>query len=210
MLRTFLLLLSAAIGAATSTTEHVPVTEISYFIENGVAPLEAELDFPAFLTSTIVVSVNPVEQIYDAAEVTVFAQAMKYFYEQIFESQSEYDLTIRAVDVVGQNNEGKEKTLEMETIVDVNFRPNPTDQELTHAEFHNILLNLVNTFETELVEYLKNHHAVFGTITSVKASSLGSAEDMNGGDGSVWLYVIAGVGGFVVVAALLASYVLYK
>jgi hypothetical protein len=210
MLRVCLLLLSIALGASTSTTEHVPVTEINYFIENGEAPLDAELDFPTFLTSTILIAVDPVEQIYDTAEVTVFGQAMKYFYEQIFASQSEYDLTIRAVDVVGQNRLEKEKTLLMETIVDVNFRPSQSDQELTDEQFHNILLNLVNTFDTELVGYLKSHHVVFGGIQSVTASSIGSNNDEDDENDNLWLYVVAGVGGCVVVAALIAAYVLYK
>mmetsp|Transcript_30262 Transcript_30262/g.50012 ORF Transcript_30262/g.50012 Transcript_30262/m.50012 type:complete len:349 (-) Transcript_30262:1044-2090(-) len=205
-----LVLLSVGLGAASSTTAHVPVTEINYFLENGEAPLNAELDFPKFLTSTIIVAVNPVERIYDTAEVTVFGQAMKYFYEQIFDSQSEFDLTIRSVDVVGQTRQEEEKALEMETIVDVNFRQNSTGQDLTDEEFHNILLNLVNTFETDLVEYLRNHHVVFGSIQSVKASSLNSEESDDTGADNVWLYIVAGVGGFVVISALVASYVLYK
>lgn len=136
-----LLLLLAGHAIASSSTEHdhVPVTDIEYFLENGEPPEDARMDFPRFLTSTIVVSVDPMEKIFDSAEATVFGDAMKYFYEQIFDSQAEYDLTVRAVDIVDQKRYKRDATLELETIVDVNFRPDPKDQILTDKKFQNIV-----------------------------------------------------------------------
>lgn len=211
MFKICLLLLSLGTGAASSNTVHIPVTEIEYFLENGQAPEDADMTFPTFLTSTIILSVNPLDRIFDTAEVTVFGQALKYFYEQIFDSQSEYDLTVRAVDVVDQDLQRGEKILDMETMVDVNFRPSPEDQVLTQEEFHNIVLNLVNKFQDELVQYLKDHHVVFNVIDSIEAFSPESQANNNTDDNDkLWLYVIAGVGGFIMMGALVASYVLYK
>ena len=191
---------------ASSSTYVIPVTDIENYIETGQAPANSTL--PTFLTSTIIIAASPLDRVFDTVEITYFQHDMKYFYEQIFDAQSEYDLTVRSVDVLYQTLKPNDIALELETKVDVNFRPNPSDQVLTQEEFHNILINLVNKFETELVQYLKTKNSIFTGLQSVEARNREGATDS--AVKPIGLYIVAGVGGLFVIVALIAYCILYK
>jgi hypothetical protein len=192
---------------ATYTTDVVSVTDIENYLETGQTPAGANSTFPTFLTTTIIISASPLDSIFDTVEVTYFQQDMKYFYEQIFDSQSEYDLTVRTVDVLYQNMGQDGQSLDLETKVDVNFRPNPSDQTLTQNGFHNIVLNLVNKFEAALVQYLKKKNSDLSGLQFVEARSL---ENDTEALKPIGLYILAGVGGLIVIVATLVCYFLYK
>ena len=193
---------------ASSSTDVIPISEIEHYLETGQAPADTNSTFPTFLTSTIIIAANPLDRIFDTVEITYFQQDMKNFYEQVFDSQSEYDLTVRSVDVLYQNLKQSDKTLELETKVDVNFRPNPSDQVLEQDAFHNILLNLVNKFETELVQYLKAKDSNLSGLQSIEARN--KEESTSSAAKPIGLYIMAGVGGLFLIVAFVVYYTLYK
>jgi hypothetical protein len=204
----FVLVMWSSTTMASSSTDVIPITDIETYLETGQTPADANSTFPTFLTSTIIIAANPLDRIFDTVEITYFQKDMKNFYEQIFDSQSEYDLTVRSVDVLYQNLKQSDMTLELETKVDVNFRANPSDQVLTQDAFHNILLNLVNKFETELVQYLKTIDSNLSGLQSVEAKN---REDSTGSDVKpIGLYIMAGVGGLFLILALIAYCILHK
>lgn len=203
----FLLLMWSSRTMASYSTDDVSLTDIETYLETGQTPAGSNSTFPTFLTSTIIIAANPLDSIFDTVEVTYFQQDMKYFYEQIFDSQSEYDLTVRSVDVLYQSMEQDGQTLDLETKVDVNFRPNPSDQTLTQEGFHNIVLNLVNKFESELVQFLKKKNSDMSGLQSIEARSIENDADAVK---PIGLYILAGVGGLIVIVALIVCYILYK
>jgi hypothetical protein len=164
-----LLLLLPVITKATSSTFVVPVSDIETYLKNGKVPDNSDVPFPKFLSSTFVMSVSPMNRILELHEVHSFENDMKYFYNQIFDSQTKYDITVRSVGVMDQIISNDGQILEMEITVDVNFSPKPEDQEITQTEFDNVVLNLVNKFETELINYFKNQHKDFGKIDFLEA-----------------------------------------
>ena len=202
-LEVFLLLVSFG-----RSTYIVPITDITNYIQSGQAPAGTNVSFPTFLTSTIVLVAKPVDTIFNTTEIIFLGHGMKTFYQQIFDSQNEYDLTVRSVDVMDQILDHVDRSLQMETVVDVNFRPNPSDQNLTQAEFRNIVVNLVNQFESQLLSFLKNHHAGFDILHSVQAYIQDSGADNV--TTPVWLYVVAGISGVIIIVSLAASYRLYR
>jgi hypothetical protein len=205
---TRILVVLLALVSFGSSTYIVPITEITNYIQSGKAPEGTNVSFPIFLTSTIILVAKPVDAIFNTTKTIFFGHGMKTFYQQIFDSQNEYDLTVRSVDVMDQVLDELDRSLQMETVIDVNFRPNPSDQNLTQAEFRNIVVNLVNQFETQLVSFLKNHHADFDAIQYLQAYTQDSGSD--NASTPVWLYVVAGVSGVVIIVSLAASYRLYK
>lgn len=205
MLVVLLMLPVVSLGRSTYI---VPISAITNYIQSGQASEGTNISFPIFLTSTIVLVAKPVDTIFNTTETIFFGHRMKSFYQQIFDSQNKYDLTVRSVDVMDQVLNEIDRSLEMETIIDVNFRPNPSDQTLTQTEFRNIVVNLVNQFETQLVSFLKNRYADFDVIQSLQAYTQESAT--NNASTPVWLYVVAGVSGVIIIVSLAASYRLYK
>jgi hypothetical protein len=197
----------------SSSTDRVPVTDIEYFIHNGKAPENTTMDFPTFLTSTIALAVAPFDTIFNTAEVAALSSGLKLFYEQIFKSQVEYDLRVRSVNVVNQQSNQNEKILDMEAIINVNFRPNPKDQELTNEQYHNILVNLVNKFETQLIHLLKSQHQIFNGLEIIQARNpdyYRTGGNSESSSSNSWLYVLAAAGGVVGLVALVALCFLYR
>eukprot|EP00547_Thalassionema_nitzschioides_P003092 CAMPEP_0194208360 /NCGR_PEP_ID=MMETSP0156-20130528/6832_1 /TAXON_ID=33649 /ORGANISM="Thalassionema nitzschioides, Strain L26-B" /LENGTH=412 /DNA_ID=CAMNT_0038935311 /DNA_START=38 /DNA_END=1276 /DNA_ORIENTATION=- len=204
---------------ASSKTDHVPLNDIDYFLTNGDAPANASMKFPINLSSTILIVINPWNRTCDTAEVRILEEGIEYFYESIFRSQSEFDLKVRAVSIVDQNTHEVDAALNLESIIDVNFRPNPDDQELTNVEFHNIVLNLVNHFQSELVRYLKKGQSPFSGVEIIQARNpsndfIGKESIVEGKSVSSinnnLIHIIGIVGSCVVLTALIFAGILYR
>ena len=193
---------------ASSSTSVIPISDIEQFIETGIVPPEENSTFPISLSSTLLLVAEPLETVLNTAEVTSFQIDLRNFYDIIFDSQTKFNLTVRMVDVLNQILKQDEKMLEMETRVDVNFRPNPADQTLTQEDFHNIILNLVNKFESVLIQHLKKSESSLKEIQSIEAQNL----EQSTGSSSlpIGLYVMIGIMGFIVVTTLVACFILYR
>lgn len=202
---------------ASSGTKKVPHSDIDYFLTHEVAPSNSSMKFPINLSSTIVIVLNPWNRTCNTDEVKILEEGFEYFYESIFNSQSEFDLTVRAVSIVDQNIHEVDAAINLESIIDVNFRPNPDDQKLTNIEFHNIVLNLVNHFQSELVRYLRNERAPFSSIEIIQARNsaktfieLDSVVQENSNPPIDWTNLIGIVGSCVVLTTLIIGGILYR
>ena len=194
--------------------KEMPLDEFNYFFKTNTAPDNDTIDWPQYHSSTLTIDVQPLERVLNTAEVTVFGSSIKFFYEQIFDSQTEYSLKCRMVEVI-QQGMIRDNTLSVQTLIAVNFRPTSVDQVLTNDELNRILLHLVNKYDDHLVGYLQTQHLSFKNVATVNARSLEmdnstSSQEDNFWKINQWSIVALTVGGVVMVGALLASYRLYK
>ena len=194
--------------------KEMPLNEFNYFFKTNTAPNNATIDWPQYHSSTLTIDVQPLERVLNTAEVTVFGSSIKLFYEQIFDSQTEYSLKCRMVEVIQQGMK-RDNTLSVQTLIAVNFRPTSVDQVLTNDELKRILLHLVNKYNDHLVGYLQTQHLSFKNVATVNARLLEvdnsiTTQDDNFWKNNQWSIVTLTVGGIVIVGALLASFRLYK
>mmetsp|Transcript_38106 Transcript_38106/g.56713 ORF Transcript_38106/g.56713 Transcript_38106/m.56713 type:complete len:431 (-) Transcript_38106:75-1367(-) len=192
---------------------HVPLDEYAYFFEYNEAPPNSELEWPEFLSGKVTMELRPLIQEFDTIEQVHFVRSIKSFYTAIFDSQSEYNLAVRSVEVYNQTVRNAEEELEVEILVAVNFRKENDSQELTDEQFLNILYNLANRFDVELLEHLQSGHTTFAAIESVFArrqdpflAPLSQSSDKS----NLWPIIGAVVGLMVMIVALAAAYHVYR
>jgi len=190
------------------------VDEYSYFFKTNQAPANSTIEWPEYHDSTIIIDMKPLEQVLTLAEITVFGDSLKLFYERIFESQTDYSLKCRTVEVIQQGMVSKnENTLSLQTVVAVNFRPASNDQILTDDELKRILLQLINKYDDHFVGYLQTQRMSFKNVANVNAHPLemeNNSQQESYWALNEWAIVALTIGGIVMIAALLASYRLYK
>jgi hypothetical protein len=208
ILRSIFLLLVGSISAQAK----LPLDDFNYFFKTGLAPENSTLDWPEYHSSTLTIEVIPLSHVMDASEVNVFGLSMKQFYEQIFDSQSEYSLKCRTVEVI-QQGMTKDNVLSVQTLVAVNFRPKSDDQILTDDELRRILLHLVNKYDDHLVNFLRGQHMSFKNVGMVSARSLEmgySVKQESFVKQNQWYILALTVASIVMVGSLTASYRLYR
>lgn len=207
-----LLLLLSVWTEANTKTNHIPMDDINYFYKTGQAPEGSDLKWPELRTATLLIDVTPLERVLDSAETTLFEASISSFFQQIFDSQSEYNLVVRSVEVAQQSVGNRQ--LSLETVTMAHFRPNPDDQELTDHNFHQICYHLVNKFETDLREFLREEHHSFATVETVKARSSSIANEEKTGSKqlstSMLTYIVLAVGMAVLFLTSYATYRLYR
>lgn len=218
----------------------IPLSEFNYFYENNQAPEDSSLDWPEVRSTSLVLELSPFDSILDTAQVTLFVQAQSYFYEQIFDSQSDYNLHVRNIDIVDQdlftmgpsskttkttNNGDSPSRLMLETTVTVNFRPATTtstattpeqQQDLTNDELQRILVHLTNRFESHLLTHLQNNEdeVIFAKLEHIAATTGQENDDNNvvpqEGDSDWGAIVAVSCASVVILVAIFATYRLYK
>jgi hypothetical protein len=207
-MRSIFLLLVGSIAVQAK----LPLDDFNYYFKTGLAPENSTLEWPEYHSSTFTVEVVPLSHTMDAAEVNVFGLSMKQFYERIFDSQSQYSLACRTVDVM-QQGMTKDNVLSVQIVVAVNFRPHSDDQILTNEELRRILLHLVNEYDDHLVYYLRGQHMSFKNVAMVSALSLemGFAVKQKGFvKQNQWYIVALAVASLVILGSLTATYRLYR
>lgn len=139
---------------------------------------------PQSLKATIDIEMAPVPRLLHTSEIPIFTSAVKYFYDQLFAAQDEYDLVIRSVNAIDQGRVKRVSAdvITIRTVFEVNFRPNEHSKLkiLTDSDLRKILIHLMDQFEPYMTEYLskqdQNDSQIFHKVESVKGSFDAKAE----------------------------------
>lgn len=165
---------------------------------------------PEVLSTMFVVDLNPVVQTFDTTLTTAFVQSLSYFFETIFQAQTEFDINVNSMEVTDQHV-SVDQTLSLTTTVHCIFKPQ-SGQALSDQDMDHILIHIINRYQSHLVKYMRGQQSDFGSIETAFGHSLSysfSSSKSVGTDRNVGLIVATVVASLLLVISLSASWVLY-